>query len=140
MREPVKNLNPRKQHLRATVHVPLTTRRLDPRVRVTSHQQLSVAVRYGQGLVCQGRVLNLSGQGMLVEFFNGQLPPVRRNAKVSVKLQYMGDSIWVPGLVRHHQGQKMGFQFPTCVRRPSRTDSLALNTVLHSLSRASSSL
>jgi hypothetical protein len=103
---------------------------------VKFHQVLPVAIRCGQGTVCQGRVLNLSVQGMLVEFPNGQIPPVHTDAKVSVKLHYLGDSIWLPGLVRHRKGQKMGFLFPSLANHPTRAVKHPLTVVLHSLSRA----
>jgi hypothetical protein len=103
---------------------------------VKFHQVLPVAIRCGQGTVCEGRVLNLSVQGMLVEFPNGQIPPVQMNAKVSVKLRYLGDSIWLPGLVRHRKGQKMGFVFPALTNHPTRVGKHPLTVVLYSLSRA----
>jgi PilZ domain len=95
-----------------------------------------VAIRCGQGTVCQGRLLNLSVHGMLAEFPSGQIPPVPVDAKVSVKLHYLGDSIWLPGLVRHRKGQKIGFFFPALTNHPTRMAKHPLTVVLHSLSRA----
>jgi hypothetical protein len=73
---------------------------------------------------------------MLVEFPKDQIPPVQMNAKVSVKLHYLGDSIWLPGLVRHRKGQKMGFVFPALTNNPTRVGKHPLTVVLYSLSRA----
>jgi len=103
---------------------------------VKPQQVLPVAIRCGQGMVCQGRVLNLSVEGMLVEFPEGQIPPVHMDDKVSVKLHYLGDSIWLPGLVRHRKGQKMGFLFQALANHPTRATQHPLTVVLHSLSRA----
>jgi len=116
--------------------VPQRDRRSVRRMSVKPQQVLPVAIRCGQGTVCQGRVLNLSVQGMLVEFPKGQIPPVPMDAKVSVKLHYLGDSIWLPGLVRHRKGQKMGFLFPALTNHPTRAAKHPLTVVLHSLSRA----
>ncbi len=124
------------QDLRRPLPVPQRDRRTVRRMSVNSNQVLPVAIRCGQDTVCQGRVLNLSPQGMLVEFPDDQIPPVRTGAKVSVKLQYLGDSIWLPGLVRHCKGQKMGFLFPALTNHPTRAAKHPLTLVLYSLSRA----
>jgi hypothetical protein len=124
------------QDVQRPLSVPQRDRRTVRRVAVKFHQVLPVAIRCGQGIVCEGRVLNLSVQGMLVEFPKDQIPPVQMNAKVSVKLHYLGDSIWLPGLVRHRKGQKMGFVFPALTNNPTRVGKHPLTVVLYSLSRA----
>ena len=106
------------------------------RQTVTPQQVLPVAIRCGQGSVCKGRVINVSAQGMLVEFSHDQMPPVPVDARVDVKLHYLGDSIWLPGLVRHRMGRKMGFYFPALTNQPKRNAKHPLTVVLHSLSRA----
>ena len=111
-------------------------RRTARRYSVNPQQILPVAIRCGQGKVCQGRILNLSTQGMLVEFPKGQLPPVQVDAQVSVKLRYLGASVWLPGIVRHFRGNKMGFRFPALTSYPMRTGKHPLTVVLQSLSRA----
>ena len=111
-------------------------RRIARRMSVKPEQTLPVAIRCGQGTVCHGRVLNLSAEGMLVEFPKGQLPPVQVDATVSVKLHYLGDSVWLPGIVRHCRGNKMGFHFPALTNYPTRTEKHPLTVVLHSLARA----
>jgi hypothetical protein len=124
------------QDLRRPIPVSQRNRRTVRRMSVNPYQVLPVAIRCGQGTVCQGRVLNLSPQGMLVEFPDAQIPPVRTGAKVSVKLHYLGDSIWLPGFVRHCKGRKMGFLFPALTNHPTRAAKHPLTVVLHSLSRA----
>ena len=116
--------------------VPQKDRRTVRRLSIAPQQVLPVVIRCGQGTVCKGRVLNVSAQGMLVEFSKDQIPPVGENAKVDVKLHYLGDSIWLPGLVRHRMGKKMGFHFPALVNQPKRNVKHPLTVVLHSLSRA----
>lgn len=111
-------------------------RRRARRASITPQQVLPVVIRCGQGTVCKGRVVNVSAQGMLVEFSRDQIPPVGVDAKVDVKLHYLGDSIWLPGLVRHRMGKKMGFFFPTLTNQPKRNVKHPLTVVLHSLSRA----
>jgi len=125
---------PSEKVLLRSVPSPQSDRRNVRRMSVKLHQGLPVAVRCGQGTVCQGRVLNLSVQGMLVEFPSGQIPPVPMNSKVSVKLHYPGDSIWLPGLVRHRNGRKMGFLFLSLIKHPTRASKHPLTVVLHSLS------
>ncbi len=114
-------------------------RRTGRRITITPGQKLPVAIRCGQGTVCQGHIVNASSSGMLVEFPKGQLPPVNAHAKVSVKLQYLGDCIWVPGQVRHCVGRKMGFYFPDLTNKPKGRIKHPLALVLNSLSRAVSS-
>jgi hypothetical protein len=121
---------------RRPVPVTLKDRRTVRRLSVTPQQALPVVIRCGQGTVCKGRVINVSAQGMLVEFSKDQVPPVSVDARVSVKLHYLGDSIWLPGLVRHRMGQKIGFHFPTLTNQPKRRVKHPLTVVLHSLSRA----
>ena len=124
------------QDFQRTVPMPQRERRTVRRMSVKPEQVFPVAIRCGQGTVCQGRLLNLSVQGMLVEFPKDQIPPVHMDAKVSVKLHYFGDSIWLPGLVRHRMGRKMGFLFPALTNNPTRAAKHPLTVVLHSLSRA----
>ena len=121
---------------RRPVSVTLKDRRILRRHSVTPQQILPVVIRCGQGTVCKGRVINVSAQGMLVEFSKDQMPPVSVDARVSVKLHYLGDSIWLPGLVRHRMGYKIGFHFPTLTNQPKRKIKHPLTVVLHSLSRA----
>ncbi len=121
---------------RRPVPVAQKERRIVRRMSVTPQQALPVVIRCGQGTVCKGRVINVSTKGMLVEFPKGQVPPVPVGAKVSVKLHYLGDSIWLPGLVRHHIGHKMGFYFSALTDQPKRNAKHSLTVVLHSLSRA----
>lgn len=121
---------------RRPVPVTLKDRRTVRRLSVRPQQILPVVIRCGHGTVCKGRVINVSAQGMLVEFSKDQVPPVSVNARVSVKLHYLGDSIWLPGLVRHRMGQKMGFHFPNLTNQPKRKVKHPLTVVLHSLSRA----
>jgi len=83
----------------------------------------------------------MSGRsGMLGQFPKGQVPPVQMDAKVSVKLHYLGDSIWLPGLVRHRMGHKMGFYVSSLTDQPKRNIKHPFTVVLHSLSRAVASL
>ena len=121
---------------RRTVLVDQKEWRIVRRMSVTPHQILPVVIRYGHGTVCKGRVINVSTQGMLVEFPEGQVPSIQVDAHVSVKLHYLGDSIWLPGLVKHRMGRKMGFYFSTLTDQPKRNVKHPLAVVLHSLSRA----
>ncbi len=121
---------------RRPVPGPQKDRRAVRRLSISPKQVLPVVIRCGQGTVCKGRVINVSSQGMLVEFSTDQVPPVSIDAKVSVKLHYLGDSIWLPGLVRHRMGRKMGFHFPALTNQPKGHAKHPLTVVLHSLSRA----
>ncbi len=121
---------------RRPVPVPQRNRRAVKRQTVTPKQVLPVVIRCGQGSVCRGRIINVSAQGMLVEFSKDQVPPVSVDAQVSVKLHYLGDCIWLPGMVRHRMGRKMGFYFPALTHQPKCKLKHSLAVVLHSLSRA----
>lgn len=109
-------------------------RRKTWRLPVRSRQTLSVVIRCGQGTLCQGYLMNLSTQGMLVEFPKGQLPPVPVSAQVSVKVHYSGDSIWLPGVVRHRVGAKMGFYFPSLSQMKPAKSKHPLSVILQALS------
>ena len=132
----IRNISLLETDSRRPVPVAQRDRRNVRRMSVMPQQVLPVAIRCGQGTVCKGRVINVSSQGMLVEFATDQVPPVSVDAKVSVKLHYLGDSIWLPGLVRHRMGRKMGFYFPALANQPKRKAKHPLTIVLHSLSRA----
>ena len=121
---------------RRLVPVAQKDRRTVRRLSVTPQPVLPVVIRCGQGTVCKGRVINVSAQGMLVEFPRDQIPPVPVDSKVDVKLHYLGDSIWLPGLVRHRMGRKLGFYFPALTNQPKRNVKHPLTVVLHSLLRA----
>ena len=113
-------------------------RRETRRLQVKHQYSLSVIIRCGPGTICQGYLVNLSTRGMLVEFPKGQLPPVPACSPVSVKLHFLGDSIWLPGEVRHRMGNKVGFHFPSLVGVRSSKAKHPLSVVLQALSRASS--
>ncbi len=121
---------------RRPIPVPQKDRRAVRRATVTPKQVLPVVIRCGQGVVCKGRVINVSTQGMLVEFTKDQVPPISVDAQVSVKLHYLGDCIWLPGMVRHRIGRKMGFYFPALAKQPKRNLKHPLAVILPSLSRA----
>jgi hypothetical protein len=104
------------------------------RLTVRDRRALSVVIRCGQGTLCQGYLMNLSTQGMLVEFPKGQLPPVPVSAQVSIKVHYSGDSIWVPGVVRHRMGAKMGFYFPSLAQMKPARSKHPLSIILQALS------
>jgi len=111
-------------------------RRASRRLQVKYQQGLSVMIRCRQDTLCQGYLVNLSTQGMLVDFPKGQLPPVPVSSKVSVKVHYLGDSIWLPGVVRHRMGSKVGFHFPALMDMKTTKAKHPLSVVLQALSRA----
>lgn len=111
-------------------------RRANRRLSVKHQQGLSVVIRCRQDTLCQGYLVNLSAEGMLVNFPKGQLPPVPVTTPVSVKLHYLGDSIWLPGVVRHRIGSKVGFHFPALTKMKTTKATHPLSVVVQALSRA----
>ncbi|MDR4493761.1 MAG: PilZ domain-containing protein [Nitrospirales bacterium] len=111
-------------------------RRASRRISVKHQQGLSVVIRCRQETLCQGYLVNLSTEGMLVDFPKGQLPPVPIGTGVSVKLHYLGDSIWLPGMVRHRIGSKVGFHFPALTKMKTAKATHPLSVVVQALSRA----
>ncbi|MGD9851304.1 MAG: PilZ domain-containing protein [Nitrospirales bacterium] len=111
-------------------------RRASRRISVKHQQGLSVVIRCRQDTLCQGYLVNLSTEGMLVDFPKGQLPPVPIATPVSVKLHYLGDSIWLPGVVRHRMGSKVGFHFPALTKMKTTKATHPLSVVVQALSRA----
>ncbi|MCA9460927.1 MAG: PilZ domain-containing protein [Nitrospira sp.] len=114
-------------------------RRSSRRLHVKHQQGLSVVIRCRQETLCHGYLVNLSTQGMLVDFPKGQLPPVPVSSTVSVKVHYLGDSIWLPGVVRHRLGSKVGFHFPALTDMKTSKSKHPLSVVVQALSRAGES-
>ena len=104
---------------------------------VTPQQTLPVVIRCGQGIVCKGRVINVSTKGMLVEFPKGQVPPVQVGCSSisQASLSWRQYLVARSGPASH--GLQGGILFFVADRSTQAEHTKhPLTVVLHSLSRA----
>jgi len=87
-------------------------RRRSPRVGEAKAINLKAIVRLSSNKVCPVRVINLSVHGTLLEFSREDPPVARVEEPISVKLQFSKDVVWLPGVVKHCYGPRMGVYFP----------------------------
>ncbi len=87
-------------------------RRRSARVCEVKDINLKAIVRLSTNKVCPVRVVNLSLHGTLLEFSREDPPVARVEEPISVKLQISKDVVWLPGVVKHCYGPRMGVYFP----------------------------
>jgi hypothetical protein len=90
---------------------PKERRRL-PRIGEAKAINLKAIVRLSSNKVCPVKVINLSLHGTLLEFSREDPPVARVEEPISVKLQLSKDVVWLPGVVKHCYGSRMGVYFP----------------------------
>jgi len=88
-------------------------RRATPRnVPFKASGHFTAEVRVGSFPPALARVINLSRNGTLLEFSKANLPRVRVDEHITVKLWIQDDVVWLPGVVRHCYAKRMGVFFP----------------------------
>ena len=73
---------------------------------------LTAEVRVGSHPPFLARVVNLSRNGTLLEFSKSNVPRVRVDDHITVKLCLQDDVVWLPGVVRHCYAKRVGVFFP----------------------------
>jgi len=96
-----------------------TERRKTPRVAPSLEAPLPVEIRSSQNKSFPAKLLNLSHHGALLELDRLHSPHVRVDERVSVKLRFPHDIVWVAGIVRHCNASRLGVFFPYGVRMAS---------------------
>jgi len=73
---------------------------------------LTAEVRVGSHPPYVARVVNISRKGTLLEFSRPDMPRVRVDEHITVKLWLQADVVWLPGIVRHCYAKRIGVFFP----------------------------
>ena len=73
---------------------------------------LNADVRVGPHPPYNAKVINLSENGILLEFSKTDLPRLRVDEPITVKLWLPQDVVWLPGIVRHCYAKRVGVFFP----------------------------
>ena len=110
-------------------------RRSRNRAQVTKGMELDAEVRCGFDMVWPGRAVNLSLQGIMLEFPKTNVPSLRVDEKVSVKLRCHEDVVWVAGVVRHRHGKRIGIFFSHLLDQGMRSTEHALSRILKAVER-----
>ncbi len=88
-------------------------RRTSPRCfTLNGNVNLIAEVRLGSHPPFVGRVVNISQKGTLLEFPKPNVPQVRVDEHITVKLWLHDDVVWLPGIVRHCYAKRIGVFFP----------------------------
>lgn len=94
---------------KAKTHV--KERRMFPRVHDLKHLDIQAVVRWSHNQVSMAKVMNLSLQGTLLEFPATHIRSTRVDDLVSIKIHLCDDIVWLPGVVRHCNGSRIGVCF-----------------------------
>ncbi|MCA9470736.1 MAG: PilZ domain-containing protein [Nitrospirales bacterium] len=105
------------------------------RARVVHGLNLESELRCSKNKVWPSKALNLSQQGVLLEFPKGSVPSVIVDDKVSVKLCCHEDIVWVPGVVRHQRGNRVGIYFPEFMHRSTHSTAQIISRILRAVER-----
>lgn len=90
-------------------------RRRAARVRVVKGLDLKAVVRFSRDKVLPAKVVNLSENGTLLEISKEYRFLARVEERVSVKFHLPDDIVWLPGVVKHCYGGRLGVHFPGVV-------------------------
>ena len=90
-------------------------RRKAPRVSILSGMHLPAEIRASQNQSFSATLLNLSRHGALLELDRRQSSHLRVDERVSVKLRFSQDVVWLAGIVRHCYASRLGVFFPAGV-------------------------
>ncbi len=119
----------------ATVSV--KERRVGYRAGVANGFVLESELRCSKNRAWSSKALNLGLNGVLLEFPKGGIPSVHVDEKVSVKLRCQADSVWVPGVVRHQRGNRVGIYFPEFMHTTTNSTEQIISRILRVVERGS---
>ena len=92
--------------------------------------KLTAEVRMGSHPPYVARVVNISREGTLLEFQKPNLPRVRVDEHITLKLWIHEDVIWLPGIVRHCYAKRIGVFFPRSMGKSIPNSRQILNKIL----------
>ena len=110
-------------------------RRNGYRAKVMRGMELNADMLCGFNMVWPAKAIDLSLQGILLEFPKNRIPSVRVDEKVSVKLRCHEDVVWVAGVVRHRRGNRLGVFFSQLLDQGSRSTEHTISRILKSIER-----
>ena len=105
------------------------------RARVVHGLSLESELRCSKNKVWSSKALNLSLNGILLEFPKGTVPSLHVNEKVSVKLCCHEDIVWVPGIVRHQYANRVGICFPEFMHATAKSTEQIISRILRAVER-----
>ncbi|GJL53535.1 MAG: hypothetical protein NPIRA02_06670 [Nitrospirales bacterium] len=105
------------------------------RARVVHGLNLDAELRCSKNKAWSSTALNLSLNGVLLEFPKGHVPSLHVDEKVSVKLCCQDDSIWVPGVVRHQHAGRVGIYFPEFMHASAKSTEQIISRILRAVER-----
>ena len=112
--------------------VPMKDRRTTPRCSTwTADGNLTAEIRVGSSPPTLARVVNISRNGTLLEFSKSNVPRVRVEEHITVKLWVHDDVIWLPGIVRHCYAKRIGVFFPPGIGKSIPNARQILSKMLH---------
>lgn len=86
-------------------------RRRAVRARVVKGLDIKAVVRFSRDKVLPAKVVNLSENGTLLEISKENRFLARVEERVSVKFHLPDDIVWLPGVVKHCYGGRLGVHF-----------------------------
>ncbi len=119
------------------VSVSAKERRDGYRVGVVHGVALESEVRCSKNKAWPSKTLNLSLNGVFLEFPKGGVPPLHVDEKVSIKLHCHEDSVWVPGVVRHQRSNRVGIHFPEFMHATAKSTEQIISRILRAVERGS---
>ena len=105
------------------------------RARVVHGLNLESELRCAKNKVWPSVAVNLSQNGVLLEFPKGGVPLANVDDKVSVKLCCQEDIVWVPGVVRHRHGNRVGIHFPEFMHPSAQSTAQIISRILRAVER-----
>ena len=105
------------------------------RARVVHDLDLESEMRCSKNKVWLCRALNLSLNGILLEFPKDKIPMLHVDEKISVKLCCHEDVVWVPGVVRHRRGNRVGVCFPEFMHVSAKSTEQIIARILRAVER-----
>ena len=98
---------------------------------------LESELRCSKNKVWPSKALNLSLNGVLLEFSKNGVPALHIDEKVSIKLCCNEDSVWVPGVVRHQRKDRVGIHFPEFMHATAKSTEQIISRILRAVERGS---
>ena len=87
-------------------------RRRFPRHTVLQGIPLKTEIETMNKILRSCKCVNLGAQGALLDFGEDRCPELPVQSKVFVSIHLAGESVKLPGIVRHRYGSRMGVYFP----------------------------
>ncbi|MDT7041246.1 PilZ domain-containing protein [Candidatus Nitronereus thalassa] len=87
-------------------------RRRFPRHTILQGIPISTEIETMNKILRSCKCVNLGTQGALIDFGEDQCPELPVHSKLFLSIHLAGESVKLPGIVRHRYGSRMGIYFP----------------------------